>query len=138
MEILKNLIYAGVGLASVTTDKVKDTINDLVEKGKISDTEGKRIIDEFFKTTENTKEEFENKLKTVQDKITSTFESKSKKKETSEVMSLRKKIQELEAKLASQTTEEKPATKVAEKTAKPVAKTTAPAKKATTKKTTAK
>jgi polyhydroxyalkanoate synthesis regulator phasin len=138
MEILKNLIYAGVGLASVTTDKVKDTINDLVEKGKISDTEGKRIIDEFFKTTENTKEEFENKLKTVQDKITSTFESKSKKKETSEVMSLRKKIQELEAKLASQTTEEKPATKVAEKTAKPVAKTMAPAKKATTKKTTAK
>lgn len=138
MEILKNLIYAGVGLASVTTDKVKDTINDLVEKGKISDTEGKRIIDEFFKSTENTKEEFENKLKTVQDKITSTFESKSKKKETSEVMSLRKKIQELEAKLASQTTEEKPAKKVAEKTTKPVAKTTAPAKKTTAKKTTAK
>lgn len=138
MEILKNLIYAGVGLASVTTDKVKDTINDLVEKGKISDTEGKRIIDEFFKSTENTKEEFENKLKTVQDKITSTFESKSKKKETSEVMSLRKKIQELEAKLSSQTTEEKPAKKVVAKTAKPVAKTTAPAKKTTPKKTTAK
>jgi polyhydroxyalkanoate synthesis regulator phasin len=138
MEILKNLIYAGVGLASVTTDKVKDTINDLVEKGKISDTEGKRIIDEFFKSTENTKEEFENKLKTVQDKITSTFESKSKKKETSEVMSLRKKIEELEAKLASQTTEEKPAKTVVAKTAKPVVKTTTPAKKTTTKKTTAK
>ena len=101
----------------------------MVEKGKISDTEGKRIIDEFFKSTENTKEEFENKLKTVQDKISSTFESKSKKKETSEVMSLRKKIQELEAKLATQKTEAKPVNKAVEKTSQPTAKKTPAAKK---------
>jgi polyhydroxyalkanoate synthesis regulator phasin len=101
MEILKNVIYAGVGLATVTTDKVKDTINDLVEKGKISDTEGKRIIDEFFKTTENTKEEFENKLKTFQDKIALKFDKGNKNEESSEVISLRKKIQDLEAQLAA-------------------------------------
>ena len=44
MEILKNIAYAGVGLATVTSEKVKETINDLVEKGMISDTEGKKII----------------------------------------------------------------------------------------------
>jgi polyhydroxyalkanoate synthesis regulator phasin len=133
MEILKNVIYAGVGLATVTSDKVKETINDLVEKGKISDTEGKRIIDEFFKTTENTKEEFENKLKTIQDKIALKFDKGSKNEETSEVMSLRKKIQELEAQLAAtKTTSENVAKTSATKSV--AKKTTSTAAKKTTSK----
>jgi len=48
MELLKNFVYAGVGLAALTSDKVKETVEDLVEKGKISDTEGKKIIEDFF------------------------------------------------------------------------------------------
>jgi polyhydroxyalkanoate synthesis regulator phasin len=51
MELLKNFIYAGVGLASVTADKTKETIDDLVEKGMISDTEGKKLIDDFLEST---------------------------------------------------------------------------------------
>ena len=39
MDVLKNFIYAGVGLASITSEKVKDTIEDLIEKGKIYDYE---------------------------------------------------------------------------------------------------
>ena len=48
MEMVKNMVYAGVGLASMTSEKVKETIDELVEKGRISDTEGKRIVQEFF------------------------------------------------------------------------------------------
>ena len=48
MEIVKNMVYAGVGLATMTTEKVKETIDELVEKGRISDTEGKKIVDEFL------------------------------------------------------------------------------------------
>lgn len=120
MESLKNIIYAGVGLASSTSEKVKETINDLVEKGKISDTEGKRIIDDFFKTTESTKEEFEAKVKSVSDKISNTFDFKGKK-EDKVIASLEKKIAELEKQLAE-----------AKKTTN-----TAAAKKTTTRKTTA-
>ena len=50
MDLIKNFVYAGVGLATLTTDKIKETIDDLVEKGKISDTEGKRIIEDFLNT----------------------------------------------------------------------------------------
>ena len=117
MEPLKNFIYAGVGLASVTADKIKETIEDLVEKGKISDTEGKRILDDFFKSTESTKDEFETKLKKLTDNISSSFDFL--KKDNAEVDALKKRIEELEAKLAKV---EKPA----------------PVKKTTTKKTTAK
>ena len=52
MELMKNMVYAGVGLASATSDKVKETINDLVEKGRISDNEGKKILEDFFTTTD--------------------------------------------------------------------------------------
>ena len=128
MEAIKNIIYAGVGLASTASDKVKQSIEDLVEKGKISDTEGKRIIDDIFKTTENTKEEIDNKVKTITDKITSTFDFKGKK-DTKVVDALQKKIADLEKQLA-----------VAKKTTKPVAKksTETTAKKAPVKKTVAK
>jgi polyhydroxyalkanoate synthesis regulator phasin len=127
METIKNLVYAGVGLASTATDKVKHSIEDLVEKGKISDTEGKRIIDDIFKTTENTKEEIDNKVKSITDKITSTFDFKGKK-DTKVVDALEKKISDLEKQLAE-----------AKKAAKPVAKkTTATTKKAPAKRTVAK
>jgi len=123
MDMIKNFIYAGVGLATTTSEKVKEAINDLVEKGKISDTEGKKIMDDFFKSTENTKDEFESKWNKLSDTLTSKFDLK-KNKEDNEVESLKKKIAELESKLAS-------------KAKKPVAKKPA-AKKAVTKKVTAK
>lgn len=136
METLKNIVYAGVGLASTTSDKLRETINDLVEKGKISDTEGKKIIDDIFKTTESTLEEFETKVKSMTDKINATFDFKGKK-EDKVVVSLEKKIAELEKELAeAKKAAVKPVTKkatTAEK--KPVAKKTTTTKKTTTAKT---
>lgn len=133
MESLKNIIYAGVGLATMTSDKLKETINDLVERGKISDTEGKRIIDDFFKTTESTKEEFETKIKSMSDKLTSTFDFKGKKEERV-IKNLEKKISELEKQLAEA---KKSGVKTnVSKTAE--TKTTVAKKTASTKKTTAK
>jgi polyhydroxyalkanoate synthesis regulator phasin len=133
MDMIKNFIYAGVGLATTTTEKAKETINDLVEKGKISDTEGKKIMDDFFKSTENTKEEFETKWKKLNDTLTSKFDFISSK-ETDEVKVLKSRIADLEEKLAK-STKKVEAKKTTTKTT--VAKKPA-AKKTTTKKTTAK
>ena len=121
MELLKNFVYAGVGLASLKKDKVKETVEDLVEKGKISDTEGKKIIEDFFKSTESKKDDFESKLKSLGDSVSSKFEFL--KGNDDEVEALKKKIEELEVKLAKATT--------------PVAKKAA-TKKSVAKKTTAK
>ncbi len=113
MELLKNFVYAGVGLATLTTDKVKETVEDLVEKGKISDTEGKKIIEEFFKSTESKKDDFESKMKSLGDNISSKFDFL--KKEDDEVATLKNRIEELESKLKkASTTKKKP---VAKKTA---------------------
>ena len=45
---LKNFLYAGIGLASTVNEKVQDSVSDLVEQGKISDSEAKKIVDDIF------------------------------------------------------------------------------------------
>ena len=104
MELMKNMVYAGVGLASATTDKVKETINDLVEKGRISDTEGKNILEDFFTTTDKRKEELESKFKSASDKFSEKFEFLNKEKEIQE---LNDKINALEIALAKAKVEAK-------------------------------
>ena len=81
MDTIKNFVYAGLGLATMKTDKIKVTIDDLVEKGKISDTEGKKIIEDFLNTTEEKRTDFENKLKKTKGKISNTFDFNKKEKE---------------------------------------------------------
>jgi len=120
---MKNMVYAGVGLASATTDKVKETINDLVEKGRISDTEGKNILEDFFTTTDKRKEELESKFKSASDKLSEKFEFLNKEKEIQE---LNDKINALEIALAKAKVEAK----------KNVSNTGTVTKKNSTKKTT--
>lgn len=131
MEMIKNFIYAGVGLATTTTEKAKETINELVEKGRISDTEGKKIMDDFFKTTENTKEEFETKWKKLNDTLTSKFDFINSK-ESDEVKVLKSRIADLEEKLAKSTKKVAAKKTIVKKatTKKPVAKKKTAAKKA--------
>ena len=93
MEMVKNMVYAGVGLASMTSEKVKETIEELVEKGRISDTEGKRIVQDFFSSTEKRREDFESKFKMATEKVTEKFDFLTKEKE---IQALNDKIQSLE------------------------------------------
>ena len=97
MEMVKNMVYAGVGLASITSEKVKETIEELVEKGRISDTEGKRIVQDFFSSTEKRREDFESKFKMATEKVTEKLDFLTKEKE---IQALNDKIQSLEIELA--------------------------------------
>ena len=104
MDLIKNFVYAGVGLATLTTDKIKETIDDLVEKGKISDTEGKRIIEDFLNTTEEKRNEFESKLKRTSAKIPETFDFNKTDKEMD---SLKERIKDLENQISDLKTTKK-------------------------------
>ena len=56
METLKNVMYAGIGLAHHTEDKMKEKFNVLVEKGKEVDAEGKNIVGDLLKSLDELKE----------------------------------------------------------------------------------
>ena len=78
-ETLKKLIYAGVGLAAQATEKIEETVTDLISKGKISDKEGKKIVDDFFKKSEKKKDSYESKFKSAIEDVTAKFNYVSSK-----------------------------------------------------------
>ena len=89
-DTLKNLLYAGVGLASEASEKIQKEVDKLVEKGKTSDSEAKRIIDEFISKSEEKVGEFEGKFNEMVEKFGYA--------KSTEVVDLRKKLEELEVK----------------------------------------
>lgn len=56
METIKKLMYAGLGLVKHTDDVVKEKFNEFVESGKQIDEEGKNLINDLFKTLDESKE----------------------------------------------------------------------------------
>ena len=125
-DFFKKFIYTGVGWISVTTEKFKKTIDGFISDGKISEGEGKKIVDDFLKNTETKKDEIETQFGSVVDKIIKSFSFATK----TEVDDLEKKVAELEAIIAKKETEQK--------TVKPTTKNKTVAKPKTTKKTTKK
>lgn len=91
-ETLKKLVYAGVGFAAQATEKFESAVNDLVKKGKLSDKEGKKIVDEFFKKTEKKKETFESRFKNTTEEIVAKFNFATK----ADLDALSKRISKLE------------------------------------------
>lgn len=124
-ETLKKLVYAGVGLAAQATEKIEETVTDLIKKGKISDKEGKKIVDDFFKKSEKKKDSYESKFKTAIEEVTSKFNYVSSK----DFDALVKRVAKLE-KGTKKTTAKKTVAKKSTTAKKAVAKTTTTAKTA--------
>ena len=97
---LKQFLYAGIGLASLTTEKVQSTLDELVEKGKISDSEAKKVAEDVISNLNGKREDFEDKLsgviKNVAEKLNYV------KREDYE--NLQKRVKNLESELAKSKT----------------------------------
>ncbi|QJX45422.1 hypothetical protein HMJ29_00110 [Hymenobacter taeanensis] len=58
-DLFKKFINAGVGLVSLTNDRVQKTIDALVKESKLSEQEGARIMDDLKKNTDTKRQEME-------------------------------------------------------------------------------
>ena len=105
-DSFKKFLYAGVDLAAEVSTKFEEGGKDLVEKGKISDVEGKKMVDELFEKTEARKEEFEAKYNDIKEKV-----GLVKKTEEEILADLKSKVADLESKIG------KPVAKKAKATA---------------------
>jgi polyhydroxyalkanoate synthesis regulator phasin len=61
-SIFRRLINAGIGVASKTGRFAEEVIRDLVEAGKISEEEGKKIINDLEKEGHVQRQEFEKEM----------------------------------------------------------------------------
>ncbi|MBU0944046.1 MAG: hypothetical protein KJ804_14775 [Proteobacteria bacterium] len=91
-ELLKNIVYTGIGAAFLTKDKIEELKDDLVKQGKIGEEEGKKFVDELV-----------TKIGTVKDsldlKINQIVEEKIKQLDiptNSDIADLRRQVEELQ------------------------------------------
>jgi polyhydroxyalkanoate synthesis regulator phasin len=68
-DLFKKFVYTGVGLVSTTVEKFQKSVEKLVDEDKISQEEGKKLVDDLFKNTEAKREEFEAKMKKVVEEV---------------------------------------------------------------------
>ncbi len=61
-DLIKKTILTGVGLAVMTRDKIEELAKELTEKGKLSEKEGKKLIDELLSKSEQARKDLETKL----------------------------------------------------------------------------
>jgi len=62
MDNLKDIMYAGLGLAKQTETQIKETYDVLVAKGKRVDEEGKNLVNNYFNLVEDLKKNVDEKL----------------------------------------------------------------------------
>ncbi|TDI64502.1 MAG: hypothetical protein E2O88_11320 [Bacteroidetes bacterium] len=114
-DLIKKFVYTGVGLASLTAEKLQKSIDKLVDEDKISEKEGRKIVDEFFQKTESKKKSFETQINKIIKEVISKFDfSKAK-----EILDLNKRVKVLENKISKMSVVTAQATRVPRKPVTP-------------------
>ncbi|HKJ78603.1 MAG TPA: phasin family protein [Prolixibacteraceae bacterium] len=91
-SFMRKLMNTAFGTASMARKRATEVINDLMEQEKISEEEGRRIIEELNKEGEEQRGEFEKEIKTTLEKLLSKMNIPSKK----EFEALEKRVEKLE------------------------------------------
>ena len=58
-DLVKNIVYAGVGAAFLTRDKIEELKNDLVDKGNMTREEGRQFVEELIAKSEKARDGLE-------------------------------------------------------------------------------
>jgi len=58
-EILKTIVHASLGAAFLTKDKIEEIKNNLLERGRLSQEEGKQFVADLVHRSEKAKEELD-------------------------------------------------------------------------------
>ena len=61
-DMLKNMFYIGAGAAFLTKEKLEELRTELIEKGKMTQDEGKQFIDDIVKKSEEAKTQLDEQI----------------------------------------------------------------------------
>jgi len=62
LDFVKKVMLTGVGLAALTKEKVEELAKDLAEKSNLSETEGKKFVDDLLKKSEQARKDLQDKI----------------------------------------------------------------------------
>lgn len=59
IDIVKKSMLAGIGLASITKEKIEEVAGDLMKQGRLTEQEGRKFVEEMLGYAEKTKGDIE-------------------------------------------------------------------------------
>src|SRR5438270_10262052 len=62
VDLIKKAFYTGLGLAVLTKEKAEEMIKDIAEQAKLSEHEGKELVDGLMKQSDQARQDFQTKL----------------------------------------------------------------------------
>lgn len=65
IELIKKAVLTGVGIASLTKDKIEDLAKELVVKGKMSEQEGEKLVQEILHRAEESRTTINNQTENI-------------------------------------------------------------------------
>ena len=69
LELIKKTMLTGVGMAVMTKDKVEELARELAKEGNIPEKEGKELVDELLKKSEQAKKDLETNMEGIVQKV---------------------------------------------------------------------
>ena len=101
IDIIKKAMLTGVGLASISLDKIEDVAKELMEQGNLTEHEGRKLVQEMMGIAEKSKQQMEKQVNAYVEKAMNKMDVARK----SDLDELRETIQQLQEKLGQETAE---------------------------------
>jgi polyhydroxyalkanoate synthesis regulator phasin len=92
IDLIKKTLLTGVGVAVLTKEKLEELAKDFVEKGKMTEQEGRALVDDLVARSEESRVELQ---KQIEEKVESVLEKMDLAKK-SEVDALKLQVDELQ------------------------------------------
>ena len=96
VDLIKKALYTGLGLAVLTKEKAEELVKDFAEQSKLSEHEGKEMVDSLMKQSDQARNDLQARIDEAVKSVVSQLNLASK----DEVASLKAKVEELSAKMA--------------------------------------
>jgi len=92
-EIIKNIVYTGIGAAFLTKEKIEALKDDLVQQGKMKEDEGREFVNDLVKKTAAIKDSLDLKITEIIEEKIKQFDIVTK----DEFTGLQRQVKELQA-----------------------------------------
>jgi len=91
LDLIKKTMLTGIGLALLAKDEVEDLAKEFVDKGKMTEKDGKKFLDDLQKRYDDVQTKLEDRV----EKTVKEFFKKANVVTTDELKALKKEIREL-------------------------------------------
>ena len=92
LDFVKRTIWIGAGLAAMTAEKIEETVKEIVNRGHMSEKEGKELVDDLIEKSKKVKKDMSERVENAVQETLQRLKIPSRK----EVEELKARIEHLE------------------------------------------